>query len=298
MNQASVHPEVPGLERLRSGKVRDVYGLGTSLLIVASDRISAFDVIMGTGIPDKGCILNQMSAFWFEKLNHVCPSHIITAADTQISQAVPGWHSGLAGRCTLAKKAEPLAIECVARGFIAGSLYKEYAAAPDGKVRDLELPPGLLDGSRLPEPLFTPATKALEGHDENISFNQAVDIVGKEAAAQVMEWTLTLYAQAAAHAASCGLILADTKFEFGWTEDGLIWIDEALTPDSSRYWEAAEWQPGGAQPSFDKQYLRDWLEASGWSKSPPGPELPPEVAARTRDKYAAAFQRITGRAFA
>ena len=285
---------LPGLPTPRRGKVREVYDLGENLLIVSSDRISAFDVIMANGIPDKGRVLNQMSAFWFDRLNDVCPNHIISVDDQVIADALGNTFDSLKGRSVLARKAKPLTIECVARGYIAGSLFKEYRKS-GGNIHGLDLPDGLLDGSKLNEPIFTPATKAEEGHDENISFAEAADRVGTEVANQVRDWTLTLYAQARDYAAEKGLILADTKFEFGLTDDGIIWIDEALSPDSSRYWEASGYAPGGAQPSFDKQYVRDYLETLNWNKQPPGPELPPDVVQNTRLKYLEAFERITGK---
>lgn len=285
---------LPGLPSPRRGKVREVYDLGENLLIVSSDRISAFDVIMANGIPDKGRVLNQMSAFWFDRLSEVCPNHIISVDDQVIADAIGSTNASLKGRSVLARKAKPLTIECVARGYIVGSLFKEYRQA-GGQIHGLDLPDGLLDGSKLEEPIFTPATKAEEGHDENISFAEAADRVGTEVANQVRDWTLTLYSQARDYAAQKGLILADTKFEFGLTDDGIIWIDEALSPDSSRYWEASGYAPGGPQPSFDKQYVRDYLETLNWNKQPPGPELPPDVVQNTRLKYLEAFERITGK---
>lgn len=284
---------LPALGEPRRGKVREVYDLGDELLIVSTDRISAFDVIMGNGIPGKGRVLNQMSAFWFGKLGHICPDHVISVDDLAVAERI-GENDELRGRCTIARKAQPLAIECVARGYIAGSLFKEYKKH-GGNVHGLDLPDGLEDGSTLPEPIFTPATKAQEGHDENISFDQAADIVGREVAELVRGWTLEIFKQAQAHAATAGLILADTKFEFGLTDDGVIWIDEALTPDSSRYWEASLYKPGGAQPSFDKQYVRDYLETLNWDKRPPGPILPEDVIRNTFAKYEEAYRRITGR---
>lgn len=281
------------LPLIHRGKVRDTYNLGDSLLIVASDRISAFDVVMENGIPDKGRILTQMSNFWFERLKSVCPHHLIETDDEKIRGRVPGWDASLAGRSVVVKRARPLTIECVARGYLMGSLYKEYVRE-GGRVHDLDLPPGLGEGSPLEQPIFTPATKAQEGHDENISFAVAEDMVGTEVATKVREWTLTLYSEAAMHAATKGLILADTKFEFGLTDEGVIWIDEALTPDSSRYWEAATWAPGGSPPSFDKQFVRDYLETLNWDKKPPGPGLPAEIVEKTRAKYIECFSRVTG----
>lgn len=275
------------------GKVRELYDLGTELLIVTTDRISAFDVIMANGIPDKGRVLNLMSAFWFEKFSDLCPNHVITTEDAAIAEQVGDWHPSLAGRCTLARKATPVKMECVARGYLAGSLFKEYRQS-GGSVHGLSLPEGLRDGDRLPEPIFTPATKAESGHDENLSWAQAVDLVGHETAVWLRDTTLTIYQRAAEEVARHGLILADTKFEFGETADGIIWIDEALTPDSSRYWNTETYAPGGPQPSYDKQFVRDYLESIGFDKQPPGPTLPDDIVARTREKYLEAYARIVG----
>lgn len=283
---------VPGLANKRTGKVREVYDLGDDLLIIATDRISAFDAVMKNGIPDKGKVLNKLSAYWFHLLDDVCPHHLLSTDDDEIQSRLPKKHPELLGRSTLAKKAQPLAIECVARGYITGSLYKEYKTL-GSQIRDISLPEGLVDASKLPEPIFTPATKAVEGHDENISFAQAADIVGLEVAATVRDWTLKLYTRAAAHAAKAGILLADTKFEFGLTDDGLIWIDEALTPDSSRFWDAATYRPGHSQDSFDKQFVRDYLEKIGWNKLPPGPALPIEIVEKTRAKYISAYEQLT-----
>jgi phosphoribosylaminoimidazole-succinocarboxamide synthase len=285
---------LPGLEPVRRGKVRELYDLGDCLLMVATDRVSAFDVVMENGIPGKGAILNRLSAFWFERLAPISPHHLITIDDLAIAERIGEPAPELVGRAALVRRATPLPIECVARGYLAGSLYKEYQAQGPG-VHELDLPAGLLDGDRLPEPIFTPATKAETGHDENLSFADAADLVGYELAANLRDLTLTLYREAERHARTVGLILADTKFEFGLSDDGLIWIDEALTPDSSRYWEASDYRPGGPQPSFDKQPLRDWLEASGWNKRPPGPRLPDEVVASTQARYEECYRRLTGR---
>ncbi len=274
-----------------------MYDLRNEMLIVATDRISAFDAVMANGIPDKGRVLTQMSAFWFELLADVCPNHLISIDDTEIESRLRNPQPELAGRSTLARKARPLAIECVARGYISGSLYKEYLSKGED-VHDLNLQAGLVESAQLVRPIFTPATKAQSGHDENISFREAADIVGKETAETVRDWTLELFARASAVCAERGLILADTKFEFGETEDGLLWIDEALTPDSSRFWDASLYVPGKSQPSFDKQFVRDYLEASGWNKLPPGPTLPDDVVANTRRKYVEAYERVTGRSFA
>jgi len=291
-----LHTALFGLPPARVGKVREVYDLGNEVLIVATDRISAFDCVMANGIPDKGRVLNQMSAFWFDKFADVCPNHILSVDDEEIQKRCKAPQPELAGRATLAKKANPLAIECVARGYISGSLFKEYRAN-GGNVHDLNLPGGLVDSSQLPEPIFTPATKAQTGHDENISFKQAADVVGTETAEYVMQKTLEIFALATTHAASCGLILADTKFEFGESEEGILWIDEALTPDSSRFWEASLYEPGHAQPSYDKQFVRDYLETLTWDKRPPGPVLPKEIVEKTRAKYVEAYERLTGRSF-
>jgi phosphoribosylaminoimidazole-succinocarboxamide synthase len=274
----------------KRGKVRDLYDLGDAVLIVATDRISAFDVIM-----DKGRVLNQMSAFWFRELSHICPNHIISTDDETIFNRFGSRPEAWRGRMTLGKKTQPLTIECVARAYISGSLLKEYRKEGP-HLHGLDLPNGLVESSKLPEPIFTPATKAEAGHDENISFQTACDKVGTELATQARNWTLSLFAKASGKAAESGLILADTKFEFGLGDSGLIWIDEALTPDSSRYWEASEYQEGKAQASYDKQFLRDFLETSGWDKTPPGPTLPDDVVEKTRAKYLEAFQRITGSA--
>ncbi len=275
-------------------KVRELYDLGGELLIVTTDRISAFDVIMANGIPDKGQVLNLMSAFWFEKFREVCPNHVVSVDDAAVAKKIGVELPELAGRCLIARKAKPVKLECVARGYISGSLFKEYRAQGPN-VHELALPEELVESAKLPEPIFTPATKAEEGHDENLSWRQAVDLVGHEQATWLRDTTLELYTRAVEHAATRGLILADTKFEFGETDDGLIWIDEALTPDSSRYWDSALYRPGGPQPSYDKQFVRDYLESIGFDKQPPGPALPEDVVAKTRAKYLEAFEKIVGR---
>lgn len=274
------------------GKVREMFDLGDAMLIVTTDRISAFDVVMANGIPDKGRVLNQISAFWFEKLSHICPNHLISIRYEDVVARV-GENPSLRGRAAIVRKARPLPIECVARGYLSGSLWKEYRESGAG-VHGLGLPEGLVESSKLPEPIFSPATKAETGHDENISWQQAVDRVGREVAEQARDWTLRIFSEAQAYAATKGLILADTKFEFGLTDEGLIWIDEALTPDSSRFWDAGLYSPGGPQPSFDKQFVRDYLESIGWDKRPPGPTLPEDVVRKTREKYLEAFHRLTG----
>jgi phosphoribosylaminoimidazole-succinocarboxamide synthase len=279
---------------LGRGKVRDLYAVGDALLLVATDRISAFDHVLATGIPGKGKILTQISLFWFELLVDTVPNHLITADVNQFPAALRPYADQLQGRAMLCKRAAMFPVECVARGYLAGSGWKEYQA--NGTVCGIPLPAGLQDGSKLPEPLFTPATKSQDGaHDENISFSATEAVVGKSDAAELRRLTLALYAKAAQHAEACGLILADTKFEFGRTAKGIILADEVLTPDSSRFWEKSAWKPGGAQPSFDKQFVRDYLESIHWNKQAPAPSLPPDVAERTQAKYLEAFRRLTGR---
>lgn len=294
MIEALLRSSVRGLPEPRRGKVRDVYDLGDQVLIVATDRLSAFDVVMSQGIPGKGQILTQLSAFWFKHLHDVCPNHILTTDDGMIASAIGMRDPNLRGRSTLATKAKTIPVECVARGYIAGSLFKEYKKEGPN-VHGLDLPLGLIDSDLLPEPIFTPATKADEGHDENTSFRAVVDQVGSETANLLRDWTLELFARASRHAASKGLILADTKFEFGETEDGIILIDEALTPDSSRYWDIAAYSPGHSQPSYDKQFVRDYLETTTWDKTPPPPDLPEHVIQGTRAKYIEAFVKLTDR---
>jgi phosphoribosylaminoimidazole-succinocarboxamide synthase len=283
--------ETPLLGR---GKVRDLYAVDDALLLVATDRISAFDHVLGTGIPGKGKILTQISLFWFDLLKSLVPNHLITAKVSEFPAALEPYASQLEGRSMLVKRANMFPVECVARGYLAGSGWKEYVAG--GTVCGIPLPDGLLDGSRLPEPLFTPATKSQGGvHDENISFAATEALLGAADAAELRRLTLAIYAKASAHAGSCGLILADTKFEFGRTAEGIILADEVLTPDSSRFWDASSWNPGGAQPSFDKQFVRDYLESIHWNKQAPAPTLPDNVAERTQAKYLEAFHRLTGR---
>jgi phosphoribosylaminoimidazole-succinocarboxamide synthase len=280
-----------GVSPAARGKVRDIYDLGDELLIVATDRLSAFDVVLPTPIPDKGRVLTQLSLFWFDLLRDVISNHVLSAAD--FPAPFDQYRDELAGRSMLVRKALPLPIECVVRGYISGSGWKDYRAT--GKICGIPLPAGLRESDRLPEPIFTPATKAVAGHDENISFEQAVSLVGKQRAEQARAISLEIYRRAAAYAEPRGILLADTKFEFGAVNDRLMWIDEALTPDSSRFWPAARYQPGGPQPSFDKQFVRDYLERIRWPKTPPGPELPPEVVAATRAKYREAFRILVGR---
>ncbi len=279
---------------LGRGKVRDLYAVEGNLLLVATDRISAFDHVLATGIPDKGKVLTQISLFWFDLLRDLVPNHLITADVKKFPAPLQAYADQLEGRSMLVKRAAMFPVECVARGYLAGSGWKEYRAS--GTVSGIPLPAGLLDGSRLPEPLFTPATKAEGGeHDENISYKAAAKAIGEEPAAELRRLTMAIYKRAAAHAESCGIILADTKFEFGKTAEGVILADEVLTPDSSRFWDGKAWKPGGAQPSFDKQFVRDYLEEIHWDKRAPAPGLPAAVAERTRDKYYEAFRRLTGR---
>ena len=275
------------------GKVRDLYAVNGALLLVATDRISAFDHVLGTGIPDKGKILTQISLFWFDLLKDVVPNHLITADVDEFPASLLPYRDQLQGRSMLVKRADMFPVECVARGYLAGSGWKEYRA--EGTVCGTPLPGGLLDGSRLPEPIFTPATKSQDGaHDENISYDKCEAIVGAAEAAELRSLTLAIYGRAAGHAEACGLILADTKFEFGKTPEGVILADEVLTPDSSRFWDRKAWKPGGAQPSFDKQFVRDYLEEIHWNKQAPAPGLPDDVVERTRAKYLEAFRRLTG----
>ena len=279
---------------LGRGKVRDLYAVDGALLLVATDRISAFDHVLGTGIPGKGKILTQLSLFWFDLLKELVPNHLISTDVNEFPVALQPYADQLEGRSMLVKKAAMFPIECVARGYLAGSGWKEYQASRT--VCGIPLPDGLLDGSRLPQPIFTPATKSQDGeHDENISFAAAEAVVGTADAAELRRLTLEIYARALKHAESRGLILADTKFEFGRTSEGIILADEVLTPDSSRFWEASAWKPGGAQPSFDKQFVRDYLEDIHWNKQAPAPSLPGDVVERTQAKYLEAFRRVTGR---
>ena len=279
---------------LGRGKVRDLYAVDDALLLVATDRISAFDHVLGTGIPGKGKILTQISLFWFDLLSDIVPNHLISANVREFPATLLPYADQLEGRSMLVKRANMFPVECVARGYLAGSGWKEYQAS--GTVCGVALPPGLKDGSRLPEPMFTPATKSQDGaHDENISFAATEAVIGAADAGELRRLTLALYVKAAAHAESKGMILADTKFEFGRTAEGIILADEVLTPDSSRFWDAATWKPGGAQPSFDKQFVRDYLESIHWNKQAPAPSLPSDVAERTQAKYLEAFHRLTGR---
>jgi phosphoribosylaminoimidazole-succinocarboxamide synthase len=276
------------------GKVRDTYDLGERLLMVATDRISAFDVVLPNGIPDKGRILTQLSAFWFERTGGIVPNHFIRLIDSTEAKDVPfAIPPELVGRSMLIRKAKRLDVECVARGYLSGSGWVEYQET--GKVCGIPLPGGLRESDELPEPIFTPATKAQSGHDINISFEEVVDLVGERAASAVRARTLAVYGFARDYARQRGIIIADTKLEWGWLDDELIVIDELLTPDASRFWPADGYQPGGPQPSFDKQFVRDWLIATGWNREPPPPVLPDDVVEGTADKYREAFRRLTGR---
>ena len=284
---------IPGLPVWRRGKVRDVYDLGDRLLMVATDRLSAFDVVLPTGIPDKGRVLTQLSLFWFHLLEDVVPNHVLTAELSEYPPELRSSHGQLQGRSMIVRKTEPLPVECVVRGYISGSGWKDYRAT--GTVCGISLPSGLRESDRLELPIFTPSTKADVGHDENITFAQVESVLGADRASEVRRLSLAIYERARAHAEGRGILLADTKFEFGLRDGGLVWIDEALTPDSSRFWPRDAYQPGRPQPSFDKQYVRDYLEGLSWDKRPPGPDLPQDIVARTREKYLDAYVRITGR---
>ena len=274
--------------------MRDIFDLGDSLLLVATDRISAFDYVLGSGIPDKGKVLTQLSAFWFEKTAGIVPNHALTTDVGRYPAEMRPHAEILAGRSMLVRKTHPVPIECVARGYLSGSGWKEYQAA--GAVCGIALPPGLRESDQLPEPIFTPATKATTGHDVNVSAAEAARLVGESIIQRLRALTLELYRFGAAHAESRGILLADTKFEFGLTDrNEIILIDEVLTPDSSRYWPKDQYAPGGPQPSFDKQYVRDHLEQIGWNKQPPVPSLPEDVVMRTRQKYVEAYRRLTGK---
>ena len=286
--------KLPGVKLWKRGKVRDVYEVGDKLLLIATDRLSAFDVVLPTGIPGKGVLLTQMSLFWFELLKDVVPHHVISADVSEYPDELRRFRDQLEGRSMLVQKTDVLPIECVVRGYIVGSGWKDYKNT--GAICGIALPAGLRESDRLEPPIFTPATKAETGHDENISYETMVGTIGADRAAEARRVTLEIYARARAHAEARGIIVADTKFEFGIRDGRLIWIDEALTPDSSRFWPRDEYAPGRSQPSFDKQFVRDYLETLDWDKQPPGPELPPEVVARTVQKYVEAFERLRGEA--
>ncbi len=292
VERALRHVEIQGRKPDYSGKVRDIYELGDRLLIVATDRVSAYDVILNEGIPGKGRVLTQISKFWFEKLESVAPSHFITTDVASFPRPFSEQGAVLGGRSMLVRRAKRYDVECVVRGYLAGSGYKEYAAS--GKVCGVALPAGLTISSKLPEPIFTPATKASEGHDENIPFDRMASIVGGSTAEKLRSISISIYKAAAEHAERCGFILADTKFEFGERDGAVLWIDEALSPDSSRYWPIDSYKEGAAQDSFDKQVIRDYLDAIRWDRNPPPPPLPEDVIEKTSRRYEETLARITG----
>ena len=299
-NDTVLQLDLPGIKKLKSGKVREIFDLGDRFLLVASDRISAFDVIMPNGIPRKGEVLTQISHFWFEKFAALVPNHLLAGANDPLEvgvQALAGLPrtqlADLQRRSMLVKKAKPLAIECIVRGYLSGSGLKEYKKSQT--VCGIKLPSNLTESAELPEPIFTPSTKAEAGHDENISFEEACQIVGTELATQARDLSLKIYKAGRDYARQHGIIIADTKFEFGLFEGKLILIDEVLTPDSSRFWPADQYAPGKGQPSFDKQFVRDYLETLTWDKTPPGPKLPEDVVAKTSTKYLEAYEKLTGK---
>jgi phosphoribosylaminoimidazole-succinocarboxamide synthase len=289
--------DIPQLSAFARGKVRDVYDLDYQLLMIATDRISAFDVVLPTAIPEKGRVLTQLSLFWFELTQNVAPNHFLTADRAQIDAVLKSYGAEvdldlIDGRAMLVNKSAPLPVECVVRGYLAGSAWEEYRRT--GRVAGISLPAGLVEGDRLPEPIFTPATKAKEGHDVNITWEEMLQIVEPGHAEQAREYSLALYSAAAEHARERGIIIADTKFEFGLFQGMTIVIDEVLTPDSSRFWDAATYRPGGSQPSYDKQFVRDYLVSSKWNREPPAPTLPPEIVERTTARYREAYRRLVG----
>jgi phosphoribosylaminoimidazole-succinocarboxamide synthase len=292
-NNALLQIDLPGITKVKSGKVREIFDLGDSFLFVASDRISAFDVVMPNGIPRKGEVLTQISHFWFDQTEQIAPNHRVAKTGDPLPAQLQPFADQLAGRSMIVKKAKPLAVECIVRGYLAGSGWKEYKKSQT--VCGIPLPAGLQESSELPEPIFTPSTKAETGHDENISFAEADKIVGADVAAQVRDASLKIYKFARDYARQRGIIIADTKFEFGELDGQLILIDEVLTPDSSRFWPADEYAPGKGQPSFDKQFVRDYLETLDWNKQPPGPELPADIVNKTSEKYLESYERLTGR---
>jgi phosphoribosylaminoimidazole-succinocarboxamide synthase len=284
---------LPGIKFFSRGKVRDVYEIRDDrLLIVATDRLSAFDVVMAEGIPDKGRVLTQLSCFWFKLFHGIIPNHFLTADLSEYPEELRPFADQLEGRSMLVKKTQPFPIECVVRGYLSGSGWKDYRAT--GRVCGIELPAGLVESAKLPEPIFTPATKAQEGHDENIDWTETVRRIGRPAAEKLREYSLLLYTKARDYSGSRGIVIADTKFEFGLLGEEIILIDEVLTPDSSRFWPQANYQPGRAQPSFDKQFVRDYLESTHWGKQPPPPPLPADVVAKTSEKYREAYRLLTG----
>jgi len=291
-NDTLVSLDLPGLTKLRSGKVREVFDLGETLLFVATDRLSAFDVILPDPIPDKGAVLNQISAYWFERIN-LAKNHFVTADFAEFPLELRRFHEQLAGRSMIVRKTKPLPVECVVRGYLAGSGWKDYQAT--GEVCGHKLSPGLQLASELPEPIFTPSTKNEAGHDLNVDWRQCCEMVGESVASKLRDLSLQIYRAGKAHAATCGIIVADTKFEFGLVGDDLLLIDECLTPDSSRFWPADSYAPGQSPPSFDKQFVRDYLETLDWNKTPPGPSLPNEIIEKTSAKYREAFRLLTNR---
>ncbi|HVR35876.1 MAG TPA: phosphoribosylaminoimidazolesuccinocarboxamide synthase [Methylomirabilota bacterium] len=292
-DQPLLQLELPAVPRLRSGKVREVFDLGDRLLFVATDRISAFDCILPNGIPRKGEVLTRISWFWFHQTAAFQSNHVLSRPDDPLPDSLRPFAAQLAGRSMIVRKTTPLAIECVVRGYLAGSGWKEYRE--NGTVCGIRLPGGLRESSELPEPIFTPATKSENGHDENIPFDEAARLVGKDVAQAVREASLRLYRFAREYARTKGILIADTKFEFGTREGQILLIDELLTPDSSRFWPADSYEPGRGQPSFDKQFVRDYLETLDWDKTPPAPALPPDIVLKTRDRYLEAYRRLTGR---
>ena len=296
MNDALETTSLPGLPSPRRGKVRDVYDLGQRLLIVATDRISAFDAVLSPGIPDKGAILTRLSTFWFRRFEESVPNHLLETEPERFPEILLPHSESLRGRAVLVKTCRVVPFECVARGYVAGSGWKDYKRT--GAICGIPLPPGLREADKLPESIFTPATKAETGHDENVSFSRMADAVGAELSSKLRDLTLTIYTRAAEYAATRGVLIADTKFEFGLDDSGaVVWIDEALTPDSSRFWPVESYRPGSSPPSFDKQFVRDWLETTGWDKNPPAPELPRYVVEGTRARYLEAYETLTGAAF-
>lgn len=293
MTTVLMQANCPDLKLVNRGKVRDIFDLGEHLLIVTSDRISAFDVIMNEGIPNKGFVLTQISKFWFEQMSDIIPNHIVATDVKDFPAETHKYRDQLEGRSMLVKKAKPLPVECIVRGYVSGSGWKEYKKL--GSICGIALPEGMVESQKLPEPIFTPSTKAdLGEHDENISFDKVIELCGKDLAEQVRDATLAIYARARDIADGKGIIIADTKFEFGLFEGKLLWIDEALSPDSSRFWPKDLYAPGGAQPSFDKQFLRDYLETLDWGKKAPAPNLPKEIVRKTGEKYMEALTRLTG----
>jgi len=292
-SEVLLQADIPELQLYASGKVRDIYKVDANhLLFVATDRISAFDYVLATGIPEKGRVLTQLSMFWFDFLKDIVANHLATADVNQYPAELQKYAEQLRGRSMLVVSANMVTIECVVRGYISGSGWKEYK--DNGSVCGIKLPAGLRESDKLPEPIFTPATKATSGHDENISFERMVELAGKDLSEKLRDLSIRIYKKAADYAETRGIIIADTKFEFGQTAKGLVLADEVLTPDSSRFWPMDKYHPGGAQESFDKQYVRDYLESIRWNKQPPAPGLPPEVAAKTSEKYIEAYKQLTG----